>query len=300
MAGTTRAPSKRKHINSDIGDTTAKKARTTSTTKGPNTSSKKAVGVTKKPAASKPKPPKGSTAPVKAAPTTKPAKGKAPVKSKTTAAKASATPSTSKEPVKTSAKTGSKRKTRDDEDDRDATPPPKKARAPPKVKEKATINQIPTQRLDVYVCGEGSSGELGLGVAKNAIDVKRPRLNANLSAREVGVVNVACGGMHAAALTYDNRILTWGVNDLGALGRSTEWEGRLRDADDEDSDDDMSDSGLNPYESTPTAIPSDAFPEGTKFVKLAAGDSVTLALTDDGLVYGWGTFRVSLWRLSLP
>ena len=34
-------------------------------------------------------------------------------------------------------------------------------------------NAVPTQRMHVYVFGEGSSGELGLGTAKNAIDVKR-------------------------------------------------------------------------------------------------------------------------------
>jgi regulator of chromosome condensation len=103
--------------------------------------------------------------------------------------------------------------------------------------------------------------------------------------------------MHCVALTHDNKILTWGVNDQGALGRDTTWEGGLKDIDENDSDsssDDGSDSGLNPREAIPTAIPSDAFPEGTVFVEVAAGDSGSFALTDDGLVYGWGTFRVSL------
>ncbi|KAL1845710.1 hypothetical protein Plec18167_009210 [Paecilomyces lecythidis] len=174
----------------------------------------------------------------------------------------------------------------------------KKARvaAPPpasKPKPKVVINKPPTTRLNVYVCGEGSSGELGLGTAKNAVDVKRPRLNANLSAETVGVVQVAVGGMHCVALTHDNKILTWGVNDQGALGRDTTWEGGYKDIDDNksDSDSDDEDSGLNPFESTPTAIPSEAFPEGTVFVEVAAGDSSSFALTDDGLVYGWGTFR---------
>ncbi|KAJ9357789.1 hypothetical protein DTO027B9_2716 [Paecilomyces variotii] len=170
-----------------------------------------------------------------------------------------------------------------------AAPPP--ARKP---KPKVVINQPPTTRLNVYVCGEGSSGELGLGTAKNAVDVKRPRLNANLSAETVGVVQVAVGGMHCVALTHDNKILTWGVNDQGALGRDTTWEGGYKDIDDNKSDsdsDDDSDSGLNPHESTPTAIPSEAFPEGTVFAEVAAGDSSSFALTDDGLVYGWGTFR---------
>ncbi|RAK84264.1 Ran exchange factor Prp20/Pim1, partial [Aspergillus costaricaensis CBS 115574] len=174
----------------------------------------------------------------------------------------------------------------------------KKARvAKPRVtkpKPKVVINHAPTTRLNVYVCGEGSSGELGLGSAKNAVDVKRPRLNANLPADRVGVVQVAVGGMHCVALTYDNKILTWGVNDQGALGRDTTWDGGYKDIDkadnesDSDSDDDIA---LNPHESTPTAIPSEAFPKDTVFVEVAAGDSSSFALTDDGQVYGWGTFR---------
>lgn len=169
--------------------------------------------------------------------------------------------------------------------------PAKKAKVIPKG---PVINTAPTERLNVYVCGEGSSGELGLGTAKNAIDVKRPRLNANLPAASVGVVQIAAGGMHVVALTHDNKILSWGVNDQGALGRDTTWDGGLKDMDAaEDSDsDDGSDAGLNPHESTPGAIPSDKFPEDTVFVQVAAGDSTSFALTDDGQVWGWGTFRV--------
>ncbi|KAK7614811.1 regulator of chromosome condensation 1/beta-lactamase-inhibitor protein II [Phyllosticta paracitricarpa] len=155
-------------------------------------------------------------------------------------------------------------------------------------------NVAPTQKLHVFVFGEGSSGELGLGTAKNAVDVKRPRLNPHLQADSVGVVQLATGGMHVVALTHDNKILTWGVNDQGSLGRDTAWEGGLVDIDDnksDDSSDSGSDSGMNPREATPTAIPDDAFPSGTKFVQVAAADSASFALTDDGLVYGWGTFR---------
>lgn len=162
-------------------------------------------------------------------------------------------------------------------------------KAAPKAKSKVVINEPPNSPLHVYVFGEGSSGELGLGAAKNAIDVKRPRLNANLPADKVGVVHIACGGMHVAALTRDGTVLTWGVNDQGALGRDTQWEGGLRDMD-EDSDDEDN-AGLNPKESTPGPITT--FPEGTVITKLSAGDSHTLALTDDGRVFGWGTFRVS-------
>ncbi|KAI9853133.1 MAG: hypothetical protein M1824_001524 [Vezdaea acicularis] len=172
-----------------------------------------------------------------------------------------------------------------------AKPTVEKPKAVKPSKPRNIINTAPTDILDVLVFGEGSSGELGLGVASNAVDVKRPRVNPLLSAKDVGVVQVAVGGMHCAALTHDNKILTWGVNDQGALGRDTTWEGGLRDMDDSSDDESASDSGLNPKEATPTAIPSDSFPEGTVFTCIAAGDSNTFAVTDDGRVWGWGTFR---------
>ena len=236
-------------------------------------------------------------------------------KPKTTNAK----PAQKAQPAKkASASTGSKRKASDDEpesrqakkpraqastsggrkrkasDDAPAQRPVKQPRVikPAKApKPKVVINHAPTQKLNVYVFGEGSAGELGLGTAKNVIDVKRPRLNPLLSAQDVGVVQLACGGMHVVALTHDNKILTWGVNDQGALGRDTEWSGGLREVDQEESDTEKEDSGLNPHEATPTAV--SGFPSGTVFTGVAAADSATFAITDEGKVWGWGTFRVS-------
>ncbi|EMC93053.1 hypothetical protein BAUCODRAFT_76837 [Baudoinia panamericana UAMH 10762] len=179
------------------------------------------------------------------------------------------------------------------EDDTPAAAPAKKAKTMTKG---AVINEPPTQRLNIYVFGEGTAGELGLGTAKNAIDVKRPRLNPNLAADKVGVVQLSAGGMHVVALTHDNKILTWGVNDQGALGRDTTWEGGLKDmdaADDDDDDDDEDDNGLNPKESTPGEVDfsTSDIADGTRWVQVVAGDSCSFALTDDGFVYGWGTFR---------
>jgi len=169
---------------------------------------------------------------------------------------------------------------------------------PPKRASRVVINQPRyTKPLNVFVFGEGSSGELGLGSSRKAIDVKRPRFNEELT--KMGVVRLAAGGMHCVALTSKNEIVTWGVNDNGALGRDTFYEDvKMKDVDENgdtesDSDDD-SDSGLNPREATPTAISSKAFPEGTTFVDVAAGDSCSFALTDDGYVFGWGCFRVRI------
>ena len=169
------------------------------------------------------------------------------------------------------------------------------AKKPAAKKPKVVLNHAPTERLNVYVFGQGENAELGLGVGRMVSTVKRPRLNPLLPANTVGIVHIACGGMHTAALSHDNKIYTWGVNDQGALGRDTTWDGGLKDMD-ESSDSELDDPGqdLNPREATPTAIDMKHFPEGTVITQLAAGDSSTWALTDEGFVYGWGTFRVSL------
>lgn len=183
-------------------------------------------------------------------------------------------------------------------------PAPKAASKVPKATKKLpVINPPPTSILDIFVFGEGSAGELGLGAGnqpggKSSVDVARPRLNHRLDAKNVGVVAIAVGGMHAAALTRDNKILTWGVNDQGALGRSTE-AGQMKDmAESEESEDSDSDagSGLNPSEAEPREVDPSHFAPNTKFAALFAGDSCTYALTTTGLVYGWGTFRVSSFK----
>lgn len=176
---------------------------------------------------------------------------------------------------------------------------PAKGSAGKKVADGATkgpLNDAPTAKLQIFAFGDGSSGQLGLGTEK-CVEVKRPRFNRFLDPATVGVVGLTTGGMHGAAHTHDNRILTWGVNDNGALGRNTAWEGGMRDVDGNegsDSDSEVSGSALNPLEATPTAVPAKRFPPHTKFVQVVASDSATFALTDNGMVYGWGTFRVSL------
>lgn len=185
----------------------------------------------------------------------------------------------------------------DEEVSEEPTPAKRKkaaAKAPVAKKSRTikAINYAPTEPLNIYVFGDGSNGELGLGNGKNCSEVKRPRLNPHLPGDTVGVVHVSVGGMHTAVLTKDNKILTWGVNDQGALGRNTDWEGGLRDMDADDSESDSDAGGnLNPKESTPTEIDQSNVPEDTVWTQLACSDSATFALTNEGLVYGCGTFR---------
>ncbi|KAK8030177.1 hypothetical protein PG993_011468 [Apiospora rasikravindrae] len=261
-------------------------------------------------------------APKKAAPAKKPTKAAAAAATngdkKTTAAKAkpAAKPAAKANGVKRKAEESEEEASSEEEPKEEQRPTkkakqeaaPKKAAAPKKVaapkkekpvtllKRNAVINHAPTDKLDVFVFGEGSSGELGLGSkkvdGKKPLDVKRPRINHQLDAGKVGVVALACGGMHAVALTHDNRILTWGQNDDHALGRDTAWDGGVRDIDDEESDDDDDDdSGMNPHESTPGEVNMSVLHPDAKITAVAACDSASFVLTDDGYVYAWGTFR---------
>ncbi|KAK4643245.1 hypothetical protein QC761_403350 [Podospora bellae-mahoneyi] len=292
-----------------VATTTTKKTTATTATKKTTTAAatKKTVATTKKAAAA---PKKAAAAPTKAAPK------KAAPKKKTVAEVAPESDKENTEEPEKKVVTTKRKRTRDDEEqapvasssedeiaqepvDAQAQPAKKRKVAAPKApaaKRPArvlkAINEKPERVLDMFVFGEGTAGELGLGSVKvdgkKPIDVKRPRLNPNVS----NVVQIACGGMHVAALTKDNKIFTWGVNDQGALGRDTTWDGGLRDVEDEDDDsDDEDDTGMNPKESTPAEIDTSGLPEGIEWVQVVASDSATFALTTTGQVYGWGTFR---------
>jgi regulator of chromosome condensation len=147
------------------------------------------------------------------------------------------------------------------------------------------VNKVPTVSLDIFVFGDGSCAQLGLGSKTvgnmSPTEALVPRLNPQLSSEKVGVVQFACGGMHTVALTRDNTILTWGVNDLGALGRDTKVE------EDEDDDDE-----LNPSESIPGLVNTAHLGPDIIWSQVVASDNATFALTNEGRVYGWGTFRV--------
>lgn len=88
--------------------------------------------------------------------------------------------------------------------------------------------------------------------------------------------------MHTVALAEDRSVYSWGVNDEGALGRETTgelWEKSGK----------STGSPGDAYTSGRVTFPADAAP----IVQLSAGDSHTAALTQDGSVFVWGTYRDS-------
>lgn len=202
-------------------------------------------------------------------------------------------------PLKTAAsKEGARGENGGDEEDRHTSPVKRRrlAKAPKAQNPRKIINHAPIDKLGVFVCGQGYSGELGLGNGKTAIGVEHPLLNHNLLPNKVGVVHIAVGGKHAAALTYNGLVYTWGSNSHGALGRDTRRQRSANNDMEIHYDDDIFD--LNTLESTPMPIPRKKFPLDIVFTKMACGDSTTFALTDNGDVWGWGTFRVGFSSLT--
>lgn len=111
---------------------------------------------------------------------------------------------------------------------------------------------------DVYAWGFGEEGQLGNGTT----EMKRL---PTLVAKPAGVqfVEVSAGGEHVLARTNDGRIYVWGSNRNGQLG--------------------VGESVVNL--TTPTAL---LFPDLSGFKQVSAGDAFSLALSQTGVIVGWG------------
>jgi len=113
----------------------------------------------------------------------------------------------------------------------------------------------------VLAVGMGDAGQLGLGP-----DTEERKRVAPVPNLPKNIVQVAAGGLHSICLDDQGRVHSWGCNDEGALGRPTN--------DEEDNFDAGPVEGL----------------EG-RVVAVTAGDCHCLALTEEGVVWGWGMFR---------
>ncbi|MEW5299230.1 MAG: hypothetical protein WDW36_002265 [Sanguina aurantia] len=112
------------------------------------------------------------------------------------------------------------------------------------------------QRL-LAVCGSGYQGRLGLGFP--AVSEGLLRVVPGLIGHSVE--SVSCGGAHTAVLTKDGSLFTFGLNDKGQLGHSSEEK----------------------FVTTPVEV---SIPDPVKVV--AAGEFHTLCLTRTGDVWAFG------------
>eukprot|EP00300_Choanocystis_sp_HF-7_P033326 c45645_g1_i1.p1 GENE.c45645_g1_i1~~c45645_g1_i1.p1 ORF type:complete len:442 (-),score=91.71 c45645_g1_i1:67-1362(-) len=112
---------------------------------------------------------------------------------------------------------------------------------------------------DVYSFGDGSTGQLGLGPTSV---MTTPHIIDELPRSKIYMV--AAGHSHSVAVTETGEIYTWGNNAFGQLG--------FRNV------------------SVDFTIPSKVHSLGdTRIVYVCAGFGHTLAVTDKGDVYGWGS-----------
>jgi regulator of chromosome condensation len=116
----------------------------------------------------------------------------------------------------------------------------------------------------VYAWGNGQQFQLGRRI------MERNRLRT-LEPREFGLADVtyiASGEFHCFAITQDKKVLTWGLNQFGQCGVSS----------------DLEDGSI-------VAVPTEVESLSDKnIVQIAAGEHHTLALSEDGTVYTFGRY----------
>ncbi|KAF2077068.1 hypothetical protein CYY_001635 [Polysphondylium violaceum] len=82
-----------------------------------------------------------------------------------------------------------------------------------------------TNQNNVYVCGWGREGRLGLG--DNTSDRDTPTLIEYFKENNIKIVKVAAGGSHSLALSQDNQVYSWGNGANGKLGHGNETEQKI-------------------------------------------------------------------------
>ncbi|HEX8630158.1 MAG TPA: hypothetical protein VF755_18525, partial [Catenuloplanes sp.] len=108
---------------------------------------------------------------------------------------------------------------------------------------------------EVYCWGENEYGQLGVG---NTTDSRRPVRVPGLN----GIIKVAAGATHTCALTSGGTVSCWGRNNAGQLGTNS----------------------LAPDVDTPQDVTT-----LTGIVDLAAHESNTCAVKDNGTAWCWGS-----------
>ncbi|XP_069745782.1 RCC1 and BTB domain-containing protein 2-like isoform X3 [Narcine bancroftii] len=118
---------------------------------------------------------------------------------------------------------------------------------------------LTTSDGDVYAWGNNGYSQLGNGTATQGL--APCQVSTNLQHKKV--IEVACGSHHSMTLTSDGEVYGWGYNGNGQLGL-----------------------GSNGNQPTPCRL---AALQGIHVCQIVCGYAHALALTDEGLLYSWGS-----------
>ncbi len=119
-----------------------------------------------------------------------------------------------------------------------------------------------TDEGDLYMCGSGVFGQLGLGRESN-VSTPTPVPRTSFDGERVAMA--ACGDSHTAVVTEGGHVYTFGFGFMGALGHD-----------------------VCRNRAVPTRVP-DAACNGEKIVMAAAGGGNSLALSCKGNIFRWGS-----------
>lgn len=121
-----------------------------------------------------------------------------------------------------------------------------------------------------FCWGSDSNGQLGENTDGDNLDEPTPvQVDTSALGSTATFRSVAVGGSHTCGLASTGAAFCWGRDAAGQLG--------------EDADADNAD------EPVPVQVDTTALTPGSQFIKLALGDGHTCGLTDDDLVYCWGS-----------
>ncbi|XP_057419618.1 ultraviolet-B receptor UVR8 isoform X2 [Lotus japonicus] len=115
-------------------------------------------------------------------------------------------------------------------------------------------------RLEVYSWGWGDFGRLGHG---NSSDLFIPQPIRALQG--IRIKQIACGDSHCLAVTMEGEVQSWGRNQNGQLGLGT-------------ADDSLVPQKIQTFQGVPIKM-------------VAAGAEHSVAITENGELYGWGWGR---------
>jgi len=144
----------------------------------------------------------------------------------------------------------------------------------------------PTSHV-VLIFGAGDMGQMGLGPEK-LDDVRKPAVHSMIeelrNKKEFAEpLHLAAGGMHTLVIDSEGRTWSWGINDNAALGRPTEGLAGIEQEELETRP--MPVATISPHPHPESARPP------FKAARVCAGDSVSVAVSEEGELVAWGSFR---------
>ncbi|KZT39640.1 RCC1/BLIP-II protein [Sistotremastrum suecicum HHB10207 ss-3] len=144
----------------------------------------------------------------------------------------------------------------------------------------------------LFVWGAGNFGQFGMG-HQHLGEFEKPKKNtwmemgmqeSKFGGEGAGIEAVAAGGLHTMFIDEAGRIWTCGVNDDAALGRP------VKDVPDPDNPGHFLNTDI--LTSTPHVLQSLA-DENFRAVGIAAGDSISAAISTNGSLRVWGSFKAN-------